>query len=293
MKVLLTGASGFVGGAVGRRARELNWDVLALGRRRLSHAGYRSIDLSQPFDLDFQPDVVIHAAARSSPWGTCRDFESQCVDTTRHVLEFCARRGHPHFIHISTAAVLYRDEHQLALDEQTLFPAHPINEYARAKTRSEQLVRDYSGPGCILRPRAVFGPEDTVVFPRILRALERRRLPLFASDQPVLADLIYIDTLADCIARAARQHATGVYHLSQAEPAATSRSPPPPPASGPGFPPRILLRATTNKSTTFTNGSTANVIPRSTPTTPRTFSAPPSPPAFLKSTVSVPAPAAI
>lgn len=219
MKVLLTGASGFVGGAVWRRARELGWEVLALGRRPLSHAEhYRSIDLSAPFDVEFQPDVVIHAAARSSPWGRPHEFEQQCVATTRHVLDFCARHGHPHVVHISTAAVLYRDTHQLALTEATPFPDRPINLYAGAKTRSEQLVNAYAGSSCILRPRAVFGPEDTVVFPRILRALERRRLPRFQSDRPVLADLIYIDTLAEYIVRAAAQRARGIYHLSQAEP---------------------------------------------------------------------------
>ena len=35
---------------------------------------------------------------------------------------------------------------------------------------AEQLVKAYAGPSCIVRPRAVFGPGDTVVFPRILRA---------------------------------------------------------------------------------------------------------------------------
>lgn len=217
-KILVTGASGFVGGAVWRRARALGWTVRGLGRRALADPDYVSIDLSRPFTLDFEPDVVIHAAARSSPWGSRRDYEAQNVAATQHVVDFCAAHGRPHLIYVSTGAVLYRDEHQVAMTEQTPAPPKPINEYARAKFRGEQRVRGYAGDWCILRPRAVFGPGDTVVFPRILRALERGRLPVLQSDQPVMADLVYIDTLADYILRAAERRATGLYHITNGEP---------------------------------------------------------------------------
>ena len=106
MKALVTGASGFVGGAVVRRARELGWEVRGIGRRPLADPAYVSLDLTLPFELDFHPDVVIHAAARSSPWGRRKEFEAQNVTATRHVLDFCAMHGRPHLIHISTAAVL-------------------------------------------------------------------------------------------------------------------------------------------------------------------------------------------
>lgn len=218
MRMLVTGASGFVGGAVVRRARQQGWDVRGLGRRALADPGYTSIDLTHPFELDFQPDVVIHAAARSSPWGTRRQFEAQNVDATRHVVDFCARHGRPHLIYISTGAVLYRPEHQLGMTEQTPVPAEPINEYARAKYQGELLVQAYAGDSCILRPRAVFGPGDTVVFPRILRALARGRLPLIQSDQPVMGDLVFIDTLADYVLRAAERRATGIYNITNGEP---------------------------------------------------------------------------
>ena len=218
MKALVTGASGFVGGAVFRRLRELGWDVMGAGRRPLDEPGYVSLDLSRPFELDFHPDVVIHAAARSSPWGRRSEFEAQNVTATRRVVDFCATHGRPHLIYISTAAVLYRNEHQLAMNEQTPVPAKPINEYARAKYLGELLVHGYPGDWCILRPRAVFGPGDTVVFPRILRALARGRLPLIESDQPVVGDLVFIDTLAEYIVRAAERRATGLYHLTNGEP---------------------------------------------------------------------------
>ena len=219
MKALVTGASGFVGSAVVQRARHLGWEVIGCGRRQLpTDPNYRSLDLRQPLDLDFQPDVVIHAAARSSPWGLRREFEADNVTATRHVLDFCATHGRPHLIYISTGAVLYRPAHQLGMTEETPVPARAINDYARTKRLGELLVQAYPGPYCILRPRAVFGPGDTVVFPRILRAMQRKRLPLIQSDQPVMGDLIYIETLADYIVRAAERRTAGLYHLTNNEP---------------------------------------------------------------------------
>jgi len=218
MKLLVTGASGFVGGGVFRRARELGWDVRGIGRRSGTEPGYLSADLTQPLAIDFTPDVVVHAAARSSPWGARREFERQNVLATRRILDFCAQRGRPHLIYISTGAVLYRQQHQLNLDEQTPYPANPINEYARSKILAEQLIQTYSGPACILRPRAVFGPGDTVVFPRIIKALRRGKLPLLEADRPVIGDLVYSETLTDYIIRAIERRATGIYHVTNGEP---------------------------------------------------------------------------
>jgi nucleoside-diphosphate-sugar epimerase len=45
-----------------------------------------------------------------------------------------------------------------------------VNAYAETKAMGEALVRTYEGPWVIVRPRAVFGPGDTVLFPRILAA---------------------------------------------------------------------------------------------------------------------------
>ena len=72
MKVLLTGASGFIGGRFLQRFRARpGLEILGVGRRTLAEPDYRSIDLSRPFTLDFRPDVVIHAAALAVPWA-CR-----------------------------------------------------------------------------------------------------------------------------------------------------------------------------------------------------------------------------
>ena len=211
MKLLVTGASGFVGGALWRAAAKRGCEVFATGRRTLPASGYIAADLTQPCRFDFAPDVVVHAAARSSPWGRRAYYEAQNIAATRHAVDFCERHGTPLLVHISTSAVMYRDEHQLGLTEDSPLPERSINLYAETKLAAENVVRGYRGPWCIVRPRAVFGPGDTVVFPRILRAARSGRLPLIESRETVLADLIYIDSLVEYLLRVIEQRRTGLY----------------------------------------------------------------------------------
>jgi len=81
-------------------------------------------------------------------------------------------------------------------------------------------VKAYSGEWVILRPRAVFGPGDTVLLPRVLAAARAGKLPLLKPrGQPVVGDLIYIDNLVDCVLRAATDSAIrGCVNVTNNEP---------------------------------------------------------------------------
>jgi nucleoside-diphosphate-sugar epimerase len=72
----------------------------------------------------------------------------------------------------------------------------------------------------ILRPRAIFGPGDTSIFPRVLRALETRRLPVIGTGQNRV-DLTYVDNVVAAIgcALTAGEQATGrAFNISNGEP---------------------------------------------------------------------------
>jgi nucleoside-diphosphate-sugar epimerase len=221
MKILVTGASGFVGGSFIRRfVGRSGLDVHGVGRRATDLSNYSQLDLSHPFDLEMNPDVVIHAAARASPWGSQRAYYAQNVLATAHVIDYCQRHGHPRLIYVSSSSVFYREEHQLGLTEASPIGPNFINAYAQTKYMGEELVCAYPGEKVVLRPRAVFGPGDTVLFPRILEAAAKGKLPLFTGqDQPVLGDLIYIDVLCDyLLAAAIAPKLSGSYNLTNAQP---------------------------------------------------------------------------
>ncbi len=220
-KILITGASGFVGGSFCRQfASRDDLEIRGLGRRPTDLPRYIQADLTQPLRLDWKPDVVIHAAARSSPWGGLKEFRRQNVQATQHVVDFCEAQGIAKLIYISSSSVFYREADQLGMTEESPIGPEFVNHYARTKFEGEQRVQAFSGSWAILRPRAVFGPGDTVLFPRILRAAQQGRMAFISRPgPPAVGDLIYIDTLCDYMLRAALDPAiTGAFNLTNNEP---------------------------------------------------------------------------
>jgi nucleoside-diphosphate-sugar epimerase len=221
LRILLTGASGFVGGAVGRHLRETQGHhVVSISRsapRPASSDAFRSWDLGEalPDDLG-RFDVVIHAAALASPFAHPSAYERNNVRATANVLSFAQRAGARHFIFISSSSVYYADGDQLGITEATPFPPQPINLYAASKRAAEALVRQSDIAYAILRPRAVFGVGDTVLFPRILRAARARVLPRFtrADGQRAIGDLVSIDNLVHYTGRAVALGVAGDFNLT-------------------------------------------------------------------------------
>ena len=221
MKILVTGASGFVGGAFLQRfAARADLQLFGVARRPVALPNYRQVDLSRPFTLDFRPEAVVHCAALASPWGSDADYQRHNIDATRNVIEFCLANGRPRLVHVSSSSVFYRHEHQLGLREDSPIGPRFVNQYAATKYASERLVNDYAGEHVIVRPRAVFGPGDTVLFPRVLTAARRGRLPNLVNDgPPAVGDLVYIDVLTDVLLRAATTRLPHTsYNITNCEP---------------------------------------------------------------------------
>lgn len=225
-RILVTGASGFVGGRLLDRFRDRgDVELHGLGRRSRPGPGYTSHDLGEPLralsDPSFVPDVVIHAAARATPWGSAAEFHRDNVAATQHMLDYCLAHGRPRVIYVSSSSVFYQDGPQLGLTEQSPIGPRFVNRYAQTKAAGERLVQAYPGSWAIARPRAVFGPGDTVLFPRILAAAKAGRLPRFDTGAvgPAMGDLIYVDTLVDyLLALALRSELAGAYNLTNAQP---------------------------------------------------------------------------
>lgn len=168
-------------------------------------------------------DAVVHIAGLSSPWGRASDFFAVNANGTRHMLRAATKVGVQRFVHISSPSVLFSYQEQLLLDERAPLPRRPVNAYAASKRRAEELVTEafLSGlPTVILRPRALFGPGDRVLLPRLLKACQRQWLPRFFKGG-VLTDLTYIENAADailCALRAPREALGEIYHITNGEP---------------------------------------------------------------------------
>ena len=225
MRILVTGSNGFVGGRVVTAARERGWQVIGLGRRprpAVEVDGYQRHDLADPLRLDETVDAVVHCAALASPWGRPEAYRRANVDGTRHVLEWARDHGSPPVHYVSSSSVFYTRADQLGITERSPIPApaDQINIYSRSKLAGERLVESYRGPWSILRPRAVFGPGDTVLLPRVVAAARAGRLPLLVrrEPEPVLTDLTHVDVVAHYVVEAVARELTGPANLTNGEP---------------------------------------------------------------------------
>ncbi|TPM39733.1 NAD(P)-dependent oxidoreductase [Mesorhizobium sp. B2-3-4] len=208
-RVLVTGASGFLGGHLTARLAVAGVPVLAQGRdagrcAALEAAGHAvaRLDLSRPLDASLHPllgsvEAIVHCAALSAPFGRLAEFEAANVTATRNVLAFARRQGVRRFVHISSPSVGFAFRDQLGVTEDMPAP-DPVNHYARTKQRAEKLVLAASDIGpIILRPRGIYGAGDQALLPRLLQAA-RRPLPLFRGGRACI-DLTHVDDVVDAV----------------------------------------------------------------------------------------------
>lgn len=223
---VITGATGFLGGAIARRLLQEGERVIALGRDRAKLAALQAagaetcaLDLSSDDPLPaLNAGGLVHCAALSSPWGTRAAFEHANVVGTRRALQLARNAGVRRFVHVSSPSVYFRFADQDDVPEDMPLPP-PVNAYAATKAASETLV--LAAPDLspiILRPRGLYGPGDTALLPRLLRAAASRPLPLMRGGAAA-TDLTYIDDVADAAITALRAPAapSRVYNVSGGE----------------------------------------------------------------------------
>ncbi|RXR26447.1 SDR family oxidoreductase [Oerskovia turbata] len=225
MRIGVTGASGFVGGAVARRAAADGHQVWTFSRRdaRVPGAEHRTWDLADGPLAEPPPlDVVVHAGAAVSDWARHDVAQATNVEGTRAVRDtFPAAR----FVHVSSGSV-YDPCSPTVRGRETEAPVQRyLNAYGATKAAAERiLVADARTPGrgpvVVLRPHAVYGPGDTTLLPRIERAIRGRRLVL-VGDGSTLQSLTHVDTLVEAaLAAATRDLPDGplVVNVADAEP---------------------------------------------------------------------------
>ncbi|MGE0741799.1 MAG: NAD-dependent epimerase/dehydratase family protein [Hyphomonadaceae bacterium] len=178
MRIFVTGASGFVGGAVAAKFVADCHEVRAMSRSEKSDAVVRALGAT-PVRCDLETivaanvgetDAVVHCAAFVEQWGPRDAWQRFNVMGTRAVLSAAKLAGAKRFVHISTESVLWRGQHLRGVDET--YPRAPNSPYpyAATKAQAEELVERANGDGfetIILRPRFIWGPGDTTLLPTI------------------------------------------------------------------------------------------------------------------------------
>lgn len=211
MNVLVTGATGFLGQKLAFRLKKIGYHVTALGRNEeigthLNQAGIQFIpssleDKKKISELCQKQDYVFHSGALSSPWGKYQDFFNSNVIGTQNIIEGCKRANVKRLIHVSTPSLYFHYDERLDVKESAPLPEAFVNDYAKTKYLAElEIDRAFQEglPTITIRPRALFGPGDNAILPRLIKVCEKGVFPKIG-DGSVEVDITYVENVVDAL----------------------------------------------------------------------------------------------
>lgn len=228
MRVLVTGASGFIGAATCARLVDGGHEVLALVRRPGSApAGTTAVagDLIDPASVVAAvtvaaPDAVIHLAAEIASQRSEERLREVNVEGTRSLLEACIALERPpgsapvRFVFAST--VVTGDAHGELLTPDTPLPVETA--YGRTKQEGERLVLATPLRASVVRPSHVYGPGGWYAEEILARLRQPGRFSVVGRGDNWW-DVVHVDDVAAALVLAVEQAPGGaVYHCADDTP---------------------------------------------------------------------------
>jgi UDP-glucose 4-epimerase len=236
MKVLVTGAAGFIGSHVvdrllGDGHAVIGVDNLSTGRRELVNpraglhvADIRSARIETLFTSE-RPDAVVHVAAQASvPRSIADPLHDASVNVlgTIQLLACAQRAGVRRVVYTSTGGAAYGDTAVLPTPED--HPTRPASPYGVSKVGAERYLDCWAGlsgtSALTLRLANIYGPRQNPLGEAGVIAIFAHRLVrgeecLVNGDGEQTRDYVYVGDVADAVARAlAQPDVTGVLNVA-------------------------------------------------------------------------------
>lgn len=208
MKVLVTGASGFLGGHLALTLARRGDRVRVLVRRDppawlAREPGIEPVrgDLTRPDDVSAAAEGCARIYHIAALYRSAKEKNSVYRDVnvggTSNVIAAARRHGVERVVHCSTVGV-HGDLDRIPADETAPFRPHDV--YQRTKLEGELLARAAAEEGLpvtIFRPAAIYGPGDTR-FLKLFKAIHESRFRMFGSGE-VFYHMTYVSDLVDGI----------------------------------------------------------------------------------------------
>jgi len=208
MRILVTGANGFVGATLCRKLVEKKYKVRGLVRKTSDLSLLEGVeierfvgaldDLSSLEKAAEDVELVYHAASAVTDWGTLKFFRKVIVEGTQNMLEASIRAGVKRFVYVSTAAVHSFVGAQDMTEKSPRLPT-PFP-YCQTKREAEAIVSDYHQfkglETVIVRPGDIYGPGDRVSLLKMAKMLEAGRMAYVGGGKK-LGAFTYVENLVD------------------------------------------------------------------------------------------------
>jgi nucleoside-diphosphate-sugar epimerase len=213
VRVLVTGASGLLGGAVATEIARAGHTVRTFQRRPSGLAGV--VDGVEDFlgsvtdvpavvaSLD-GIDAIVHLAAKVSLTGDPAEFDAVNIGGTRILLAAAREAEVARFVFVSSPSVAHSGSSIVGDDALPATPEAARGDYARTKAEAELVALAADSDDLrvvVVRPHLVWGPGDTQLVERIVDRARSHRLPLLGHGA-ALIDSIYVDNASSGIAAA-------------------------------------------------------------------------------------------
>lgn len=211
LKALVTGVTGFLGQKLAARLISMGYEVTGIGRNKvigdsLSMIGVRFISASLEDKEKVEgackdQDFVFHCGALSSPWGRYQEFYQSNVLGTQNIISGCQKHSVTRLIHVSTPSLYFHFDERLNVKETDELPDKFVNHYAHTKYLAEKEIdRAFKEglPVITIRPRAIFGPGDNAILPRLIKVCEKGVFPQLG-DGNVEIDITYVENVVDAL----------------------------------------------------------------------------------------------
>ncbi|HKS12863.1 MAG TPA: NAD-dependent epimerase/dehydratase family protein [Pseudomonas sp.] len=232
MRILVTGASGFIGGRFARLALEQGLEVRVNGRRAegVEHlvrrgAQFMAGDLADPelaHRVCHGVDAVVHCAGAAGHWGRYQDFYQGNVVVTENVVEACLKQQVRRLVHLSSTAIYFNGRSRVAVREDQV-PRRFHDAVGATRHLAEQKVfgaQEFGLEVLALRPALVTGAGDSSIFPRLLERQRKHRLAIIGNGLNKV-DFTSVHNLCDALLNAlfADEQALGkAYNISNGHP---------------------------------------------------------------------------
>ena len=222
MRVLLTGATGFLGSRILDRLLDRGHEVRALVRSTSDHHGLpeRGVEMveGELGSLEAGPEgplaraldgchLVIHAGARVETAGDWDLFHKANVEGTRDLLAASLTAGVSRFVHVSSLGIFDIPASGTRIDEGADYDHQPRlrGHYTRSKIHADRVVASAiraGAPAVIVRPGVLYGPGRSLYRGRLSRALGSSLL-LVVGSAGYRPPLCYVENAADAVMNAA------------------------------------------------------------------------------------------